>query len=195
MAGLKQGRVLVSMGLLTQMTVQERFRPGDVFTAFGELEVGVEVLGPIWVSAGRVLLFANGSLIRETSVPPSSRSQVQKWRGGWKIPKPLHDVYLVGIALGPGVTAPHWPISKPFQPSTPDWDPYILGSTGVLWVDADGDGQFSSARDYAERLLKESGGNQKILERQLQFYDKAVALQVAALMKEQTGAIVLSQRQ
>lgn len=181
-AGLKKGKVLVSMGLLTHVSVEERYGPGDLLTASGDVEISVEVLGPTWASARRVLLFANGSLIRQASIPPASDEQIRKWQGEWKIPKPRHDMHLVAVALGPGVTAPYWRISKPHQPSTPDWEPYILGSTGVVWVDADGDGRFSSAYEYAQQLVKESGGNRAMLRRQLELYDEAVSIQVAALL-------------
>jgi hypothetical protein len=60
---------------------------------------------------------------------------------------------VVVIASGPGVTDPSWAIPKPYQPTTPAWAPAVFGLTAPIYVDADGDGVFSSARDYAERIV------------------------------------------
>ncbi len=58
---LKAGRALVSLGLLTRMSVDDRFGVGDLATKLGErVRVSVEVLGPSWATADRVELFANG---------------------------------------------------------------------------------------------------------------------------------------
>ena len=63
---LKQGRALVSLGLLTRMTVDDRFGVGDLATKLGEMvRVAVEVQGPSWATADRVELFANGVKVRE----------------------------------------------------------------------------------------------------------------------------------
>ncbi|MDR3402373.1 MAG: CehA/McbA family metallohydrolase [Chthoniobacter sp.] len=63
---LKAGHAGVSMGLLTQLTVDDRFGAGDLATPLGsEIKVAVRVLGPSWVQADRVELYANGIKIRE----------------------------------------------------------------------------------------------------------------------------------
>ncbi|MGH9340316.1 MAG: hypothetical protein ACRD1R_12205 [Acidobacteriota bacterium] len=66
---LKAGRVLVSMGLLTEILVDKRYGPGDIAPPAEEVEVSVRVLGPAWSKAHRVELFANGVAIREASIP------------------------------------------------------------------------------------------------------------------------------
>lgn len=179
-ASYREGRLLVSLGLLANMTVDGRFQVGDRATGLGkELRVDVEVLGPSWVRADRVELFANGIKLREQTIAPSER--VQKARVTWMIPRPKHDVHLVAIATGPGVTAPFWETPRPYQPTSKIFTPRLVGSTNPIWIDADGDGQFTSARGYALRVRDQTKGDVAKVKAALANYDAAVAVQVADL--------------
>jgi hypothetical protein len=106
-----------------------------------------------------------------------------KWAGGWKLPSFRHDVHSVAIASGPGVTDLHWPIAKPYQPTSPRVNRRVIGATGAVWIDGDGDGdgKRSSAYAYAQRLLK-AHGPQKVIAT-LSEYDEAVAVQVASSLR------------
>ena len=178
----RAGRLWVSLGLLTHIKVDERFGVGDLATDLGPmLQVAVEVVGPSWVSADRVELFANGIKIREHVIAPTEK--VEKTRVTWTVPRPRHDVHLVAIASGPGVTAPYWEIPRPYQATSKVFTPRVIGSTNPVWIDADADGRFSSARDYAERLVQQqrTGEGSAALAAALEDYDQAVAVQVADL--------------
>jgi len=59
----------------------------------------------------------------------------------------------------------------------------VLGATGAVWLDADGDGKRTSARDYAERLLRDAGADWRKLVPALAEYDEAVAAQAAGLLR------------
>lgn len=175
-SNLLAGHALVSMGLLANMTVDDRFNVGDVATGVGaEVRVRVDVLAPPWSSATNVSLFANGAQIRSRTLNGRSESVT------WTIPRPSHDVHLVAMATGPGVTAPYWAIPRPYQPSSPEWHGRVIASTNPIWLDADGDGKFSAARDYARRLLAETGGDPGKLILALNGYDEAVSVQAASL--------------
>ncbi len=175
----REGRLLVSLGLLTQMKVNDHFVVGDLATNLGEsVSVEITVLGPSWVAADRVELFANGIKIREEQIKRAT-SKIEKARVRWEIPKPKHDVHLVAIATGPGVTAPFWEIPRPYQPSSKVFKPRVLGATNPIWLDADGDGKFSAAREYAVALVKKNGVDVAELVRSLADSDEAVAVQVA----------------
>jgi hypothetical protein len=179
-ASYRSGRLLVSFGLLANMTVDDHFRVGDLATKLGEqVRVNVEVLGPSWVNADRVELFANGVKLREQAIAPTKR--VEKARVTWTIPRPQHDVHLVAIASGPGVTAPYWEIAQPYQPTSKVLAPRILGATNPIWIDADGDGKFTPARGYAEVLVTRAAGDRARLEAALAGYDEAVAVQARML--------------
>jgi hypothetical protein len=177
---LKAGRACVSMGLLPMMTVNERFRVGDLVTNGGAvLNIKVQVLAPSWIHCDRVELFANGLSIQATNISIGTNAPEVKWQ----IPLPKHDIFLVAIATGPGTTAPHWPVSKPYQPNSPHWVSRVIGATNPIRVDGDGDGKFSSSHDYAVRVLDRAGRNAARLVELLLSYDEAVAIQSAALAR------------
>ena len=107
-----------------------------------------------------------------------------KWEGLWRLPKPQHDVHLVAIASGPGVRAPYWPTAKPYQPTSIDFSPYVIGVSGAVFVDADGSGTFESAFEYARRLVAGATDLGELTTR-LDANDGAVAVQVASLLRVQ----------
>ncbi len=175
-SNLLAGRALVSMGLLVNMTVNERIVVGEVATNVGpEMRVKVDVMVPPWSSATNVSLFANGAEIRSRKLDGRSESV------SWILPRPAHDIHLVAIATGPGVTAPFWAIPRPYQPASPRWEGRVIASTNPIWLDADGDGKFSAAREYARRLIADSAGDVAKLFSALNEYDEAVSVQAASL--------------
>jgi hypothetical protein len=85
---LLAGRALVSMGLLAQMTVEERFTVGDLATNLPEqVRVRVKVLGPSWAKADRVELFANGVRIPRSDGRPRARCRARR-EGGHHLDHP-----------------------------------------------------------------------------------------------------------
>lgn len=178
----QEGRLLVSLGLLANVKVNGRFTVGDLATSLGEeIEVEAVVSGPAWTRADKVELFANGILIREQALDDSGRPG-EKARVTWKMAKPAHDVHLVVIATGPGVTEPYWETPRPYQPSSKTFMPRVIGSTNPVWVDADGDGKFQSALAIAQRLIKKSGENRETLRDTLKKHDAAVVIQAESLL-------------
>lgn len=178
MSNLRRGRASVSLGLLPLLRVDERFEPGDLAKpSSDELRVDVTVLGPSWVKADRLELFQNGLKLREQTSIELNKSIT------WAIRRPLHDAHLIAIASGPGVTSPHWAIPRPYQASSQKWNPRVFGSTNPVWVDADNDGQFTSSRGYAQRLIKKLGPEPSKLLPALKEYDATVAIQAASLCR------------
>ena len=145
MDGFVAGQVMVSYGLLVEMTVNERYRSGEVVPLDGdtdELTVDIRVLGPHWVEADRVQVYQNGKLLREESIARGEdQPQGVIWTGQWTIAHPQRDVHLVAIATGPGMEGPWWPMAKPYQPTTPDFEARAFGCSGAVWIDGDGDGK------------------------------------------------------
>jgi hypothetical protein len=182
-SNLLAGRATVSCGLLATMRVNGKFQIGDLATHLPkEIVVTVRVLGPSWVSATNVELYANGILIRQTAITNQTRRGAgEKAAVGWTIPKPAHDVHLVAIATGPGVTAPFWAGARPYQPSSPHWRPRVIAVTNPIRVDGDGDGKFTAAREYAKQFV---GTKVEIsaLIAALKSFDEAVAAQAASLL-------------
>lgn len=176
-----KGRVLVSCGLLADIRVNGQYGPGELARAPGDVKVTVRVLGPSWVTADKVELYANGVRIREAKI--ATQKTPIKWEGEWTLPRFRHDVHLVAIASGPGVGELYWPIARPYQPTSPRVDRRVIGSTGAVRLDGDGDGRWSSAFDYAQRLHKLHAGDVPRLIEALAEYDEAVAAQAAGLLQ------------
>jgi hypothetical protein len=57
--------------------------------------------------------------------------------------------------------------------------PRIVGSTNPIWIDGDGDGKFSCAREYAAALVRAAAGDAQKLAAALADFDESVALQAA----------------
>lgn len=177
----QEGRLLVSLGLLAQLKVQDRFVVGDLATGLPEtIKVEAVVSGPSWTQADHVELYANGKVIREQKITDDHRAG-EKARITWEIPRPAHDVHLVVIATGPGVTEPFWEIPRPYQPASKTFVPRLIGSTNPVWIDADGDGRFESALAIAKRLIQQAGGDREKLRESLKRCDEAVAVQAESL--------------
>src|SRR5262245_8237441 len=173
------GRVLVSYGLLVDMTLNEKYRVGDFAQVVGdEVTVELRVLKPTWSKAAELRLYANGALLKALDISNSSMSTHQL-----KIDRPKHDVHLVAVAAGPGIDGLHWPTAKPYQPTSPDWQPYTVAVAGPIWLDGDGDGRRSTPRDYAERLVAETRGDVAQVCESLSRYDSATAAQAGHLLR------------
>ncbi|HKB04571.1 MAG TPA: CehA/McbA family metallohydrolase [Gemmataceae bacterium] len=183
----REGRVLVSCGLLAEIAVNDKYGPGDLVPP-GDVKVAVRVLGPSWATADRVTLYANGIQVKEAEVTDGRKPGV-KWAGEWTLPRPKHDIHLMAIATGPGDVGLYWPIGKPYQPTGPGVRKRVIGSTGAVWVDADGDGRRTSALEYARWIHTEAGGKWPDVVRALAGYDEAVAAQAAGLLHKAGVAV------
>jgi hypothetical protein len=196
-ASFLQGRVMVSYGLLTQITVDDKYGSGELAAVpDSQVRVTVRVLAPSWITADRVLLFANGELIRDKVVPSPADPALPpgvKFQATWSLDRPGHDVHLVAIGLGPGVPGLHWRTAKPYQPTSPAWQAQVLGCSGAVWLDADGDGRATPAVDYARKLVQQSQGNWQKLVAALAPYDAAVAAQAAQLFQAGGGELMTAE--
>ncbi len=173
-------RAYVSMGLLVKMKVDGKFKSGDVATGKGGLKVSVDVLGPSWVRADQVSLFANGQLIRSVNISPSDK--IEKAKVSWVLPRQNYDMHLVAMATGPGITEPFWESPRPYQQTSTKHAPRVQGATNPVFIDGDNDGRYTPPRLQAEKLLKQHAGNLKALFSTLELKDQAVATQAAYLL-------------
>ncbi len=183
---VRRGRTMVSYGLLAQVEVSET-GPGESITAKGPLQVRIQVQGPGWTQVGRVALYVNGALVREEAIADGTKPGL-KWEGTWQLRKPPHDVHLVAIATGPGISAPYWATAKPYQPTSIEFVPYVLGISGAVFVDADGSGTFESAFEYARREVSAANDLRELVTR-LGGHDGAVAVQAASLLRLRAPAV------
>ena len=185
MERVRRGQVMVSYGLLAELDVNGT-GPGGLVASDRDLAVRIRVMGPGWSRAERVALYVNGERVRDEKIETGTKAGV-KWEGTWRLPKPAHDVHLVAIASGPGIAAPYWPTAKPYQPTSIEFTPYVLGLSGAVFVDADGSGRFESALEYARREVSAVSRERPLVAR-LAAYDYAVAAQAASLLRVQDPA-------
>jgi hypothetical protein len=127
------GAVMASFGLLAEIVVDGRFGPGDVVPAGEEVEVAVRVLGPAWTRAERVSLYLDGERVRTAEIKDDGKAGV-KWSGRWRVPRPPPGSHLVALAQGPDPRRPWWPIAKPYQPTSPEARPVVMGASAAVWV-------------------------------------------------------------
>ena len=100
-----------------------------------------------------------------------------------RFPKPKADAWYVLVAELPGVTNAYWSVARPYQPSSPEWKPAMLGATNPIYLDANGDKLYSSPRQTAV-ALHESYASPHDLIPALSQYDWAISTQVAELLHE-----------
>jgi hypothetical protein len=189
---------MVSYGLLAKIDVNGRYTSGDITPAADEYRVGIRVLGPHWVSATNVELYANGERIAQWEVPAEGSAELPrgvKWQGEHRLLKPAHDVFLTVIATGPGIDGPYWKTAKAYQPTSPDWTPRVLSCSGAVWLDADGDGRRTAAYDYAKRMHEAAKGDLVKLVASLAGYDRATASQAAHLVQSSGTSLLADESQ
>ena len=187
-ANLAAGRVRVSYGLWVEMTIADRWSSGELARVggFDKIPVNIRVRAPHWIQAEQLTLFSNGEPLITKSIDGSQRGD-----GGvlyelnQMIERPAHDVIWTAIATGPGIEGAYWRTAKPYQPASPRWTPQVIGCSGAIWLDADGDGKRQAPRDYARRALAKAGAELTPgLQKALTPYDSATAAQAAFLLDE-----------
>ncbi len=174
------GKTNLSYGLLTTMLINKRFGPGEITSGKARLIADIKVQGPSWVTARQLDVYANGELFKSITISDGKQPGI-KWSGKVDLSRLRHDCFIVAIARGDGVAALHWPTAKPYQPTSRHFDPYTIGSTGVIYLDVDGDDHFACAKEYAHLLIDEHD-TLSALFRALKGYDTPVAAHVAELL-------------
>jgi hypothetical protein len=181
---LLQGRASVSFGLLAKIEIDGK-SAGDLVLQRGRsLTAKVEVIGPSWVTADEVELFANGISIGKRRF--QSGSAVLKGSFRFKIGPLPNDAYLVAIATGPGLREPYWDTPRPYQASSKRFVPRLLAATNPVWIDVDGNGRFDSANAIAAEILERSSNAKRALDACAE-RDSAVVVQLAELLRKNTS--------
>ena len=202
-----KGKVIVSYGLLLKLTVQAAAEsrtldgkaagPGEMLQLPSDADavsIQAEVLGPHWTRGRTLQLFVNGKPLPEKNIGDQNRRrQPLKAKTSWTIPRAelRHDCWISAVAIGDGIDQPFWPIAKPYQPDSTEFTPLTFSSTGPIRIDVDGDGQYSSPRQYAKQLLTSHQSNLDAtppdlhsLAESLREYDRSVVTQTMSLLLE-----------
>lgn len=179
-AALADGRNLVSYGLATELRIAGPVQAGKQTT----VPVQVTVRGPSWSSADHVTIYSNGRIIWEEAVTPNERPDI-KFGRHLSLALPPHDAALVAVATGPGVLLPFWEVRKPYQPTSYEWNPRVLGVSSAVWIDGDNDGTRSAPLEYAERIVKDNATDLQRLVEVLSSFDSSVSLHALDLLRNQ----------
>ncbi|MEZ5362136.1 MAG: CehA/McbA family metallohydrolase [Bryobacterales bacterium] len=185
-----QGRTYARIGdeELTAQALAHAFWRGETAVSYGlaaMLErrgetLVAKVYGPSWNRAKRLVVYANGEAIEEIALDGPAEGGLQ-WEGMIRTSKLRQDAFLAVAAVGGDPAVPFWPINRPYQAATPDYEPMTLGVSAALAWDGDGDGRFRTAREQAEMIL-ESAGSLRGMLAELARYDLAVAAQAGFLL-------------
>ncbi|MBG87525.1 MAG: hypothetical protein CMO80_11580 [Verrucomicrobiales bacterium] len=180
---LLDGKASISFGLLAEIDVNGASIGDVIQTKDGKVRVTIEVIGPSWVCADRVELFANGISIGRRDF--TSGSEIRKGRFVFDT-QIWNDAYLVAIATGPGLREPFWDTPRPYQLSSKKFTPRLIAATNPVWVDADGDGRVNSPRAVAEQALEKAQHPVAAL-KSIALKDAAVAVQMAEFLAARIG--------
>jgi hypothetical protein len=125
---LARGENLVSYGLAVELV--------HVSVRASRLTAEAAVYGPSWSSADRLMLFAGGKLLIERRLP-STRAAGLKHRHRLEATVPEGTKFVVAVVTGPGIRRPFWEVRKPYQPSSRDWNPQVIGVSRAIHVAPD----------------------------------------------------------
>lgn len=170
-----RGQTSFSLGIFTDLSVNGRFKMGDLIPArTGNVHLRLRVAAPSWVTPRRALIFVNGRQVAEKPVRAGSPRRPTNEFIDFLLNVPQHDAHLVCVVLGDGVPHPSWPTS----------DKYTLAATNPVFLDADGDGKYSSPREQAVAKLTRAGISTDHQWEALAEADDVIAVQMLSLMRE-----------
>jgi hypothetical protein len=201
---LRQGRAIVSLGLFPQLSIADApdaldapslttglihpnsSHPGDLHqgeSRFFEITASVDF--PTWMNPEvRTLatLYENG---KPKLVFPFEMKKTAGRPLAFKarFPKPKADAWYVLVAETPGMTNAYWSVARPYQPSSPEWKPAMIGATNPIYLDANGDGFYSAPRQIALHLNEKFVSPHDLIPA-LDNYDWAISAQVAEILTE-----------
>jgi hypothetical protein len=141
MQRVREGRSFASNGPILDLSVSNRYRPGDTFTATGgNVSVGIDVWTAPWIEASAVTLYVNGEprSVATRSIPHATAHHLRA-----DIELLLdHDAFLVAEVCG---VAGLFPVVQPRSTASRGEAgilPYAL--TNPIFVDVDGNGRFDA---------------------------------------------------
>jgi hypothetical protein len=142
---MRAGNMSVSYGIFGTATVNGRAHMGEVIKpgADGAIDVTFHVGCPDWIKARKAAVYLNGIKIAEQELTMTPRIALST-NVVFKLPAPSHDAYVVCVASGDGVKDSSWKTMVD----------YTRAVTNPIFIDADGDGKYSSPRDSALAELK-----------------------------------------
>ncbi|MBK6938931.1 MAG: PHP domain-containing protein [Planctomycetes bacterium] len=164
---LRNGKTSIALGLFTTIRVNEAASSGDVLRrASGEtVEARIRVASAHWFTPRELVVFLNGKAVERRALD-ATPGRAFDATTTLSMPWPEHDAWLVAVALGGGSGGSWWPMQQD----------YSLGATNPVFLDADGDGAWSSPRQTATALASRWNGGAAALIALVRGLDDATAI-------------------
>lgn len=145
-ASIKNRNVSVNRGLYVEFGTADGGRIGELRTANEDgVTFDIRVQAPDWVECDSVFLVANGKTVASFSA--QSTKQALRFERRVSV-RPQVDTWYIAVASGSKSMAPL--IHDAPVPITP------LGFTNPIWIDADGNGRFTSLYEHAGQIVEEN---------------------------------------
>ena len=172
---IRDGRCSVSLGIITDITIDGEYSSGDLVTVRqSSVAVDLRVQAPSWVTPTNALVFLNGDLVAQQAVP-TERGTVTDATVSFKLPVTGIDAHLVCVVLGEPVADASWKTLND----------YTLAATNPVFLDVNGDKQYASPRESARRVLKSLGGDKLALWHAVDILSPVAAVQLIAIAEKE----------
>ena len=166
------GRILVSYGIFANATVNGKYTLGQVVPVGNKpVKVSLRVACASWVGPRQAIVYVNGIKVAEQKIEPHEGplDTVLTFEGI----TPPHDGHLVCAVVGDPVDDQAYWMEHP----------HTFAATNPIYLDADGDGKYTTPRDTAAKRLADIDTVDQ-LRAALQKVDDAVAVQMFSLLRE-----------
>jgi hypothetical protein len=177
-----RGETTISLGIFADVTVDGRYKTGQTNSiSDSSVNVRLRVQAPSWIAPRRALVFLNGQQVAEKVVPARSNRPTDETLR-FNLPKPKQDAHFVCVVIGDGASHPSWRTGENFT----------LAATNPVFLDADGDGKYSSPRDSARFLLSRAGKSPDEQWAAASVVEDAIAVQMVSLMRKNLSGAQLT---
>ncbi|MDP7061314.1 MAG: CehA/McbA family metallohydrolase [Planctomycetota bacterium] len=179
----RNGVSSMAIGLFGWANVQGQASGSLVAPTEGELKVQFHIAGASWAQVETAKVYMNGVVVAQMETPPRPDGEPLDTNLWFTIPAPQHDAWLVCGIRGPN---PEGAWRYTLMPG-------LVLMTNPVWIDADGDGKYTSPAITAKKHLDEviidpdKGPQIQSLTSLLSNCDSAIALQVMAQAKQRWG--------
>ena len=146
-----EGRISVAAGIFAKLTVGREYTMGDLVPvadqedgALKSIKAVLHVAAPSWIRPREAIVYLNGTKVGQqtvNAVPGKPTDQNLEF----SIVVPPHDAHLVAFVLGDKIELPGWTY----------YDRVTRAVTNPIYLDVDGNNQYSSPRDTAAHLIAE----------------------------------------
>ena len=168
-----EGTTSISLGMFAKARIGPHKMGATVSVERRAVEVVFHVAAPSWVKPKDAYVYLNGIPVATKRIPHKSGVPTNVDLS-FTVRTPPHDAYLVCVALGEGVREKFWPTSEA----------YTCAASNPIWLDVDGDGQYTAPRAQARLILDRVGTEIPLLIRAMQPLDDSVAVALLGLSRK-----------